>query len=250
VIEQTQLIQQLLDEIERNQDLLAKGFPLGSREVLHALDIEYTYESNRIEGNTLTLRETSLVIEKGLTVAGKSLREHLEAKNHFEAVAFVRSLVAEKRPLSESLLKQIHALVLSGIDRENAGVYRSVPVLISGSRHEPPQPWLVPKLMEDLFLWLNAEGEGLHPVVRAAELHERIATIHPFVDGNGRTSRLAMNLSLLGDGYPIANLSGETAARLEYYDALERCNLEGDKGPFHRLITQKVLEYQRRLLAL
>ncbi len=122
-------------------------------------DIEYTYESNRIEGNTLTLRETEWVVEKGLTVGGKSMREHLEAINHHEALLFLRDVVRENQPLTESLVRQLHALILHGIDHANAGRYRKVPVMIAGSRHIPPQPWAVPVQMEQCFAWYEAQRE-------------------------------------------------------------------------------------------
>jgi Fic family protein len=230
-----------LDEIDCQKTRLDAVRSLLNSSIIAALDIEYTYDSNRIEGNTLSLRETDLIINKGLTVAGKSMREHLEATNHYEAILYIRELVQDKAPVTESLIKNIHAIILRGIDRENAGKYRSVPVAISGSWHFPPQPRRVPKLMEDLTLWVCENSLLLHPVIFAAELHERIATIHPFIDGNGRTARLLMNLVLLQKGYVIANISGDTKSRLTYYDALEKCNTEGDKSDFHLLMAGFVL---------
>ncbi|KAF0221719.1 MAG: filamentation induced by cAMP protein [Geobacteraceae bacterium] len=229
-----------IDDLKKRLDVLR---PLDNESISEALAVEYTYESNRIEGNTLTLRETDLVIHKGLTVAGKSMREHLEAINHYEAVLFLRELVQQATPLTESLVKQLHAIVLHSIDREKAGLYRSVPVSISGSRHIPPQPWQVPSLMEDCFRFYEEQRQVLHPVILAAEMHERIVTIHPFVDGNGRTVRLVMNLILLQHGYPIANIPGETESRLAYYHALE---IGGDKEEFHRLIAGYVLASARQ----
>lgn len=238
----------ILDDIDRIKAGLDRLRPLENPSILHALDIEYTYESNRIEGNTLTLRETGLVIEKGLTVGGKSMREHLEAINHHEALLFLRDLVRDGQALTESLVRQLHGLILHGIDHDNAGRYRNVPVMIAGSRHLPPQPWAVPVQMEQCFAWYESQRESLHPVLLAAEIHERIATIHPFIDGNGRTSRLAMNLILLTRGYPLANIPGDTDSRSAYYDALERCNLSGDKSAFHRFIALQVLAMGKRLL--
>jgi Fic family protein len=238
----------ILDDIDRIKADLDRLRPLENPSILHALDIEYTYESNRIEGNTLTLRETGLVIEKGLTVGGKSMREHLEAINHHEALLFLRDLVRDGRPLTESLVKQLHGLILHGIDHDNAGRYRNVPVMIAGSRHLPPQPWAVPVKMEQCFAWYESQRDSLHPVLLAAEIHGRIATIHPFIDGNGRTSRLAMNLILLTQGYPLANIPGDTDSRRAYYDALEHCNLSGDKSGFHRFIALQVLAMGKRLL--
>jgi Fic family protein len=210
--------------------------------IVDALNIEYTYDSNRIEGNTLTLRETDLVINKGLTIGGKSMQEHLEAVNHYEAIQYVRELSADSANFSEKVIKDIHAIILQGIDRENAGKYRNVPVAISGSRHIPPQPWQVPVLMEQLIAWYAENESGLHPVVLAAEVHERIATIHPFIDGNGRTVRLIMNLILMQRGYLVVNIAGDTESRLAYYNALEKVNLEGEKGDFIELIAGYVLK--------
>ncbi|MBV5319007.1 MAG: Fic family protein [Desulfobulbaceae bacterium] len=242
--------QQLLVEIDaakaRLDSLRSEDHPA----LLHALDIEYTFESNRIEGNTLTLRETGLVIDKGLTVGGKSMREHLEAINHYEAVLLLRELVQAQTPLTESLVKQLHGLILRGIDREKAGRYRGVPVLIAGSRHVPPQPWQVPLLMEECFRFYAEQRELLHPVELAAEMHERIVTIHPFLDGNGRISRLVMNLILLQHGYPIANIPGDIESRLAYYGALESANLDGGKESFILLIGGFVLAAARRLVQL
>lgn len=186
-----------------------------------AFDVEYTYNSNRIEGNTLTIRETDLVVNKGLTIGGKSVREHLEAINHHEAIAYIREIVSKELDLSETRVKEIHSLVLHAIDRDNAGRYRSLPVQITGSSHEPPQPYIVPKLMEDLFISYEAEKDQRHPAALAAHMHERLVTIHPFIDGNGRTARLIMNLLLLRHGYPIAIIAGDVEARRAYYRALE-----------------------------
>lgn len=240
----------LLNKIDALKQQLDAVRPLAGKRILQAVDTEYTYDSNRIEGNTLTLRETDIVVNKGLTVGGKSLREHLEAANHYEAVSFIRELAQEQTPLSERIVQQVHALILRGIDQDNAGIYRSVPVAISGSRHVPPQAWQVPKKMEELFLRLKTEEEQMHPVVFAAELHEGIATIHPFIDGNGRTARLLMNLVLLQKGYAITNISGESQHRLAYYDALEKCNQEQDKTDFFLLIAGYVRTSLEKLVGL
>lgn len=236
-----------LAEIDRLRGRLDMARLLERDSVRDALLVEYAYESNRIEGNTLTLRETDLVIHKGLTVGGKSMREHLEAINHHEASLLLLDLVRRQEPFSERILKQIHALVLHGIDHENAGRYRTVSVLISGSRHVPPEALQVAPLVEGMFADFASREESLHPVVLAAEVHERIATIHPFVDGTGRTARLCMNLLLLRAGYPLANIPGDTASRLSYYDALETCNLGGAREEFHKLIAGYVLASAQKL---
>ena len=202
--------------------------------------MEYTFESNKIEGNTLSLQETYLVVNDGLTIAGKSVQEHLEAINHDEAIAFVRDLANNKLPITVYRLKQIHNLILKGIDRNNAGVYRSVPVRISGSSHIPPEPYMVPQLMEELFAFYNTHKDSMHPVLFAAEMHERLVTIHPFVDGNGRTARLLMNLILLRNGYTIAILKGNKSNRMAYYKALEAVQANADTTPFYKLIADAV----------
>ena len=219
-----------------------------SDKVAKAFDIEYTYESNKIEGNTLTLQETALVIEKGLTIGGKSLNEHLEAINHQYAIDYIKELASKKQTFSERDVLQIHQLILQSIDNQNAGKYRNVQVLISGAKHIPPQPFLVPKQMEDLFIWYNENKDQLHPIELSAEMHERLVTIHPFIDGNGRTSRLLMNLILLQNGFPIAILKGDTESRLNYYGALETAQTENNKQPFIDLITENVRETMERII--
>jgi Fic family protein len=194
--------------------------------------VRYTFDSNRMEGNSLTLKETALVIEKGMCIPGKSVREHFEIVNHADAVDLLYEFVQNKSELNEYLLIQIHALVLRGIDKHNAGVYRSVNVRISGSKHEPPQPFMLNKLMEDYFLFYQEQKAKMHPLVLAAEMHERLVTIHPFVDGNGRTARLVMNLVLMQAGYPITNISSEQENRLTYYESLELAQTENNKNPF------------------
>ena len=218
--------------------------------IRRAINIEYTYDSNRIEGNTLTLRETDLVIHKGLTIGGKPLVEHLEAINHYEAVELVRDWVQEKEPFNQFALLSLHGLILRSIDKQYAGRYRDIPVTISGSRHVPPQPWQVEKLMEDYFLFYQEQREQLHPVILAAEMHERLVTIHPFVDGNGRTARLVMNLVLMQHGFPLAIFHGDNEARFAYYDALEKCNVEQDKTDFHYLVAAQVVEALTQRLGL
>ena len=219
-----------------------------SDKVAKAFEIEYTYESNKIEGNTLTLQETAIVIEKGLTIGGKSLNEHLEVINHQNAIEFIKDLATQNQPITERDLLQIHSLILQGIDNPNAGKYRNVQVLISGAKHIPPQPFLVPKQMEDLFIWYNENKNHLHPVELSAEMHERLVTIHPFIDGNGRTSRLLMNLILLQNSFPIAILKGDADNRLRYYGALETAQTENYKQPFIDLITENVKETMERII--
>lgn len=216
--------------------------------VARAFDIEYTYESNKIEGNTLSLQETALIIEKGITIGGKTLNEHLEAISHAHAIEYIKALAKEKNTITERDILQIHALILQGIDRANAGAYRKVQVMISGAKHIPPPPYLLQKKMEDLINWYNENKNLLHAVELSAEMHERLVSIHPFIDGNGRTSRLLMNLILLQNGFPIAILKGDDQSRLKYYQALETAQINKDKRPFIRLIYENVRETMERIL--
>lgn len=200
--------------------------------------VELTYSSNAIEGNTLTRAETAVVIERGLTVGGKSLKEHLEAMNHAAALDIVYRLAAQKaHKLQESELLSLHALILKGIDEKSAGYYRSVPVRISGSAVVLPNPRKVPELMEDFCKWLS-EKNHLHPIAFATEAHYRLVTIHPFTDGNGRTARLLMNLLLMMQGYPPAIIRPRD--RLAYINALETAQLGGAKTAYEKLMMQAV----------
>ena len=238
----------ILDEIDALKAALNKFRELDSFRIAQALELEYTFESNRIEGNTLTLRETDLVINEGLTISGKSMREHLEAINHVEAVAYIKQLIERNFSFNERELLSVHNLILRGIIPEDAGRYRKVQVMIKGSSHMPPQPFLVPKQMEDYFLWMEENKNKLHPVILAAEMHERLVTIHPFIDGNGRTSRLIMNLILLQNGYVIANIKGDYETRMQYYQSLETAQTSGNKEDFILLIAQIEKECMQRYL--
>lgn len=203
-------------------------------------NVQYTYESNKIEGNTLTLNETMMVIKEGITISGKSINEHLEAINHSEAIHFIYDLVAQTVDINEYHLLQLHSLILRGINSSYAGKYRNVNVRITGSEHVPPEPYVVPKMMEDFFLFYRRNKSSMHPVILAAEMHERLVSIHPFIDGNGRTSRLIMNLILLGRGYPIAILKGDLNSRHSYYSALENVQLHNAPESFYKIVIESV----------
>ncbi len=238
----------ILDEIDTLKDALNKYRELDSFRIAQALELEYTFESNRIEGNTLTLRETDLVINEGLTISGKSMREHLEAINHVEAVTYIKQLIERNFSFNERELLSVHNLILRGIIPEDAGRYRRVQVMIKGSSYTPPQPFIVPKQMEDYFIWMEENKNKLHPVILAAEMHERLVTIHPFIDGNGRTSRLIMNLILLQNGYVIANIKGDYETRMKYYQSLETAQTSGNKEDFVLLVAQIEKECMQRYL--
>jgi Fic family protein/DNA-binding XRE family transcriptional regulator len=232
----SQDINNLLEEIDALKAQLDNFRQMDSFRITEALELEYTFESNRIEGNTLTLQETDLVINEGLTISGKSMREHLEAVNHNEAIEYIKDLTKRAISMNERELLVVHNLILRGIMPEHAGKYRNVQVMIKGSSHMPPQPYLVPKQMEDLFAWYAQVKNQLHPVILAAEMHERLVTIHPFIDGNGRTSRLLMNLILLSSGFVIANIKGDNESRRAYYHALENVQVNNSKDAFIRFV--------------
>lgn len=206
--------------------------------------IEFTYNSNAIEGNTLTLQETALVLQ-GLTIDQKPLKDHLEAVGHRDAFQYVQLLVSEKIKLSERIIREIHALVL--IDRpEDKGVYRRIPVRILGAHHEPPQPYLVPVQMEQLLA--DYAKNRRRPIERAALFHLKFEGIHPFIDGNGRTGRLLINLELMQQGFPPINV--KFADRQRYYACFDAYYRDQDPVPMIRLIGEAVDEQLERYLTI
>jgi len=225
--------------------------PEAVKKIQEAIEMEYTYESNRIEGNTLTLQETALVVREGITISGKSMREHLEAVNHAEAVEYIKEIASGDIEISERTVKEIHSLVLRSIDRNNAGRYRNVPVMITGSRHLPPQPFLIEPQMEAFIAEYQRKVEvKVHPVIIAAYLHSEFVRIHPFIDGNGRTARLLMNLYLLRNGYVIASLKGDNEDKRRYYMALEKSHTENNPEDFHTLVADIERESLQRYLSI
>jgi len=231
-------LEKILKEIDILKDRLDTYRKFDSYKIKQALELEYTFESNRIEGNTMTLRETDMVINEGLTISGKSMREHLEAINHQEAIGFIKDLMQKNNAFNERDLLSIHNLILRGIIPEDAGRYRKVQIMIQGSSHMPPQPLMVAQEMEEYFIWYEINKNKLHPIILAAEMHERLITIHPFIDGNGRTSRLVMNLILMQKGYLIANIKGDYENRMQYYQSLEKAQTKKDKEDFLLFIAQ------------
>ena len=211
-----------------------------------SINLEWTYNSNGIEGNTLTLRETQVVLE-GITVGGKSIKEHLEAINHEKAILFLDDLVKDNEPISEWNIKNIHQLILKDIDNENAGRYRKENVTIKGATHIPPDYLKLPELMEKLILTYNTWNE-YHPIIQAALLHGELVKIHPFVDGNGRTSRLLMNLDLMNNGYNPVIIKKES--RLKYYEALDKAHTTGNYTDFVKLVTKLEIEMLKKYLEL
>lgn len=226
---------ELFAEVDALKAELDKRRPLTQGELQRLRDeflIEYTYNSNAIEGNTLTLQETALVLE-GITVDKKPLKDHLEAVGHRDAFLYVQDLVKNNIPFSESIIKQIHTLVL--MDRpDDRGVYRRIPVRIMGAFHVPPDPILVPEQMENLITEF-AGNKKLHPIERAALFHLKFEGIHPFVDGNGRTGRLILNLMLMQAGYPPINV--KYSDRKRYYDAFDVYYKYADSSNIINIVT-------------
>ena len=235
------------DEVDSLKKELDSKRPI-PKETLKSLresvNLEWTYNSNGIEGNTLTLRETQVVLE-GITVGGKSIKEHLEAINHEKAILFLDDLVKDNDPINEWNIKSIHQLVLKDIDNENAGIYRKENVTIKGATHIPPDYLKVPELMEKLILTYNAWSE-YHPIIQAALLHGELVKIHPFIDGNGRTSRLLMNLVLMNKGYNPVII--KKVSRLKYYEALDTAHTTGNYTDFVKLVTKLEVEILKKYL--
>ena len=235
----------LLDQIDDLKKSLDSFRPLQGEHIEKLnqyFDEVYTYDSTSIEGNTLTLQETALVLNKGVTIGGKSLREHFEIINHKEAIDYIKELVQSKEIFNKKVLLDIHHLILKNIDLNNAGKFRNIDVMISGSAHKPPTFLQVQNLMDDYFNFYEENKEILNPVILSAEIHERLVTVHPFTDGNGRTSRLVMNLILLQHGFPITNISSQNNLRDEYYKSLEVAQTENSKELFHKFIAKNVKE--------
>ncbi len=229
----------LLQIIDRKKSELDTKRPLTAGEIERLNEqfvVEYTYNSNAIEGNTLTLRETDLVL-RGLTIDKKPLREHMEAVGHKEAFDFISELVKENLPLSKTIIKQIHYLVLAD-KKEDRGLYRKIPVLIMGAKHEPVQPYLIAPKMEQLLQ--NFQTSTEHIATKMARFHIEFEAIHPFIDGNGRTGRLLVNLELMKAGYPPIDI--KFADRLSYYNAFDEYHAKNNLKPMENLFAKYLIE--------
>jgi len=199
--------------------------------------IELAYNSNAIEGNTLTLRETKLVIEEGITIKGKTLREHFEAINHQKAFEFLEGIIKPKTQITEKIIKEIHKIIITGIDDEYAGRYRDVNVRILGAIKSPPRFEKVPREMRKYIEHITKNPEKLNVIELAAIIHYRLVEIHPFTDGNGRCARLLMNLFLMRQGYPITMVL--KVDRKKYYNTLKEAD-KGNLNPFIDFISRDV----------
>ena len=201
--------------------------------------LEMTYNSNAIEGNSLSLKETYLVVNEGLTVKGKSLKDHLEAKDHHEALDYLYDLVEhdKRHTISQRLIRSLHQIIMQETDKEWAGSYRDANVIIGGATHTPPDALDVPRKMEELIKWISENKKNLHNIELSALLHHKLVYIHPFFDGNGRTSRLAMNILLMQYGFPMVVILKNDRKR--YYNVLNRAD-NGDYEPLIKFILRNV----------
>jgi len=211
-------------------------------ELKQIYDVRFTYNSNAIEGNTLTQSETELVLTKGITIGGKTLDEHLEVIGHQEAIGYIETLAQKSTEIREWDIKQIHNLILRKINPQEAGCYRQLDVMAAGTNHHYPAHYLISQLMMDFVTWLNSEAAlELHPIEYATIAHYRFVSIHPFRDGNGRTGRLLMNLLLMRSGYPIVIIDQQI--RNDYINALADGQQHQDNlDPLFDLVCQAAID--------
>jgi len=231
---------EILDRIAEKQKSLKRSRPIpkAALERLRSdLAVEWTYNSNAIEGNTISLKETRMVLELGVTVSGKSLREHFEINNHNKAIEFVEGLARSSSDLTEDEILKIHGIVLDNIEKEYAGRYRTGQVRILGANFVPPNHLKIRELIRGLLKQTNKNTEALNYVELVAQFHHRFVWIHPFFDGNGRTARLLMNLLFMRLGFPPAIILFNDRKR--YYSALNAANND-NYAPFILLIAQAV----------
>lgn len=222
------IIKRIDDKLKRLNAL--RPLPASAvKKLREQFEIEMTYNSNAIEGNSLTLRETFLVLSEGITIKGKPLKDHLEATNHKEALDFLYDLMDHEKhaTFSEHLIKSLHRLVTQNIEKEWAGSYRNGPVRITGTSHQPPDALELPHLMHDLVRWAGDQQKKMHAVEFAAVLQHKFVHIHPFFDGNGRTARLLMNIRLLQKGYPLVIILKNDRKR--YYRVLQEADKDNYK---------------------
>ena len=236
-------LQLMLERVELKKARLNKLRPIASvalDKLRESMMMEWTYHSNAIEGNTITLQETRVILSDGITIGGKTLREHFETLNHHEAIAALESMVQKKYTMTASDIMHIHGLVLQRIEKEFAGRYRNAGVRITGANFTPPNALKVDDLMEELLDWIN-EKNDVPLIVKAMMFHHRMVWIHPFFDGNGTTVRLMFNLLLMNAGYPPAIILQQD--RKKYYDALNKAN----QGNYEKLMLMVLQALERSL---
>jgi Fic family protein len=233
---------QIADRIEEKLKKLNSLRPLPPSVVAklkQQFAIEMTYNSNAIEGNSLTLKETGWVIQDGLTIKGKPLKDHLEAKDHYAAINYLYEVIehGSEHSISEVFIRNLHKMVVRETEQEEAGSYRKTNVIITGSDHKPVEASEVSSAMDDFIVWVRNNQKKLHSIELAAIVHHKIVYIHPFTDGNGRTARLTMNLFLMHEGYPLVVVLKND--RRKYYRTLAKAD-KGEYSSFVRFIAQAV----------
>ena len=249
-------INRLFAKADRYKERIDAARPLSTREAKELSDyfkIGLTYSSNAIEGNTLTISETKVLLEDGLTVGGKPIQDYYEATGHGKAYEYMRTLANSGAPITEAQILELHRLFYSLVDENAAGKYRTERVFIAGTEYLPPAPENVPTQMREAIAYMQNLYGTVHPIAYAALIHKRLVDVHPFIDGNGRTARLLMNLALLQAGYGIAIIP--PVRRGEYIETLRISQRENrpDNDPFIALIAECVIETQKdycRLLGL
>jgi Fic family protein/DNA-binding XRE family transcriptional regulator len=243
-------LQQLLDEIDIYKAKL-KTFPqVNSSEIAQAIELEYTYSSNWMEGNSLSLAQTDLVINEGQTISGKNMREHLEAINHQEAIAFIKNSIQKNIILSEKEIISLHTIILRGILPKQAGNYRTVDITIKDKSFFPCEPTTISNEIEALFNWYALNKNSIHPIILATTMKERLLTIHPFINGNGKISRLIMNAILLQNGYQIAKIKADEDTRDLYYQLLKASITKENKENLIQFIANTAKESLKQYLGI
>lgn len=236
-------MESLIERADRNKRVLDEYRPFDEKQLKQIRDyyrIDLTYASNALEGNTLTISETKVLLEDGLTVGGKPIRDYYEAAGHAQAYDYMFEHITGRR-ITEEYIKQLHRLFYSNIDGQNAGSYRKENVLITGSSYPVADQAEIARAMEELAGWIARERETLHPIVFAALLHKKFVFIHPFIDGNGRVARLLMNTALLQDRYLPVIIP--PVLRGDYIGLLERAHT--DDRPFVELVVEQEIETQK-----
>lgn len=236
------------DRLKKELDSFRPFPPEIIKQLREYYKISLTYTSNAVEGNSLTESETKVVIEDGLTIGGKPLRDHLEALGHALAYDFIYDLTCGKKEIAEQDILKIHHLFYEKIDEDNAGQYRKVPVFVSGTDYVFPAPAAVPGLMKKFIEEIPPQRKKLHPIEFAAWLHDQFVNIHPFIDGNGRVARLLMNLALLQAGYAITIVP--PVRRSDYIETIKTAQKSVNPHPFYDLISNLVLEALKEQLRL
>jgi Fic family protein/DNA-binding XRE family transcriptional regulator len=243
-------LQQLLDEIDIYKPNLKALAQIDNSKITQALELEYTYSSNWMEGNSLSLEQTDLVINEGQTISGKSMREHLEAINHQEAIVFIKNSIKKNVILSEKEIVSLHTIILRGILPKEAGNYRTVAITIKDKSFTPCEPAAIPSEIEALFNWYELNKNSIHPIILAATITERLLTIHPFINGNGKVSRLIMNGILLQHGYLIAKIKADEDTRELYYKILKASITKENKEDLIQFLANSEKESLKQYLGI